>query len=75
MASTLSFKTCPACGKEPVILRDGDGDDNFYIGRCPDPECELYNDDTFDDISACCENWNQKVAAWKAAHGGQQDEG
>lgn len=62
----LVFKTCPVCGSEPVILRDnaGGGEDNFYIGRCPNTECVLYNEDTYDDLKACCDAWNAKVAQY-----------
>ena len=58
----LIFKTCPVCGKEPVILSEQiSGEDKAYIARCPDSDCVLWNDDTFDDIFACCESWNAKV--------------
>lgn len=72
----LVFKTCPVCGSEPVILKDnaGGGDLAFYIARCPNLDCVLYNEDTYDDIVACCNGWNAKVAQY-APQTEDEDEG
>ena len=61
----LVFKSCPVCGKDPVILKDsaGGGDEAFFIARCPDVTCILYNEETFDSLDACCSYWNGLVAA------------
>lgn len=62
----LVFKTCSVCGSEPVILKEGDGDTNFYIARCPNFDCTLYNEDTYDNLQACCDSWNARVAEYAA---------
>ena len=64
----MSFKTCPVCGKEPIILKEELQEEAFYIARCPDNQCEMYNDDTFDDLQACCDSWNGKVKSYLATH-------
>ena len=55
---------CPACGKTPIVLSESVGEDGFFVIRCPDPNCPLYNEDTYDNLEACKNGWLTKITQY-----------
>ena len=59
----FSFPECPVCGNDPEVLTERSDGTTFYMARCTNPDCEGWNCDLYDSVSACCESWAMFVSS------------